>query len=630
MNTSLGFQLGKLQIIGENVSPAEIIFHPGLNVVTGPSDTGKSYIYQCIDYMFGGEQPKKIEESTGYSTIHLEIHANNGKVFTLTRAIQGGGINLFEKPISSITLSDSFVEMRTLKDQHDATDSENISSFLLSLGGISQPIKIRKNTLLETVSLTFRTIYQLFFIDEERIIEDKSPIYGTHGYNNTQSKWAFHYLLTGESDNSLIALPDPKITKATDQARLSVFDQLISELEKDIKRLRESSEGIDEELSELENRISEQGVMVSISSNEIGGRQQEIQALWNQLQGVDSRIIVIDELLARFALLKSHYKTDLERLEFMSEGDFYFQQLEAVNCPLCGNPLEDHVSRQRCIERNGELIDLQIASRQESEKILLHLQDLEQTFIALENERSLLIENSKEFNRHIGELDLLLNDTLKPRLIAEKSMLDQLLKKRKAVDELDLTIKRLQELWVLRANIISKKNTDGSEQSVNKSLNSTVLRRLCDQIELILKAWKYPEIETVEFNEKTLDIQVNGKPRKSHGKGVRALFHTAFNIGLMQFSEKFDLPHPRLVIIDSPLLNFKQQRPDEEQLVSGEIKRAFFENLALTPNSQQIIIFENESVPNDLKHIIHVTEFVGRSGGGRVGFFDQMPNNPSS
>ena len=476
---SLGFQLRKLQIRGNSVPIAEIRFTPGFNVITGPSDTGKSYLYQCINYMLGGDSPPKpIDESNGYSIIWLEIITSENQAFTLIRGIRGGGINLFKGRIEELD-SDISANIISLKNKHDANDSDNISTFLLSLFGIEQNIKVRKNKNLETINLTFRTIYQLFLVDEERIIEEKSPVYGSTAYSaNTVSKWAFHFLLTGENDNDLIPLPDPKITAVQNKTRLLVFEELISELEEKIKQLRENSQVSNVHIDELENRISEQANAVSVSSGAIAQQQQERQTLWNLQQEADSRIIAIDELLLRFSLLKTHYETDLERLDFMSEGDFYFQQLETVNCPLCGTALEEHEARQRCVEKNGELIDLQTAARTESEKISLHLRDLEQTFGTLESERNLLSENSNKYRIEIEEIDRLLREALRPQLVAEKAILDQLLQERRILDALEINSKRLQELWVSRANINNRQNLVGQEQEVNVNLDGVSLSKL--------------------------------------------------------------------------------------------------------------------------------------------------------
>src|SRR5215217_4232709 len=58
-----GFALRRLSLVGPDNPPAEVVFTRGLNVIAGPSDTGKSFIAQCLDYALGGgEVPKAIPE----------------------------------------------------------------------------------------------------------------------------------------------------------------------------------------------------------------------------------------------------------------------------------------------------------------------------------------------------------------------------------------------------------------------------------------------------------------------------------------------------------------------------------------------------------------------------------------
>ena len=93
--TTFGFLLRKLQVLGTDVEPAELVFQPGLNVISGLSDTGKSYILQCIDYMLGAQtSPKQIKESKPYNTMLLEIETQEEKVYTLERNMNGNIIFL--------------------------------------------------------------------------------------------------------------------------------------------------------------------------------------------------------------------------------------------------------------------------------------------------------------------------------------------------------------------------------------------------------------------------------------------------------------------------------------------------------------------------------------------------------
>jgi len=62
-----GIYFTKMASLGKNKQPAELTFTKGLNVLTGASNTGKSYVVQCLDYILGsGVPPKPIQESAGY------------------------------------------------------------------------------------------------------------------------------------------------------------------------------------------------------------------------------------------------------------------------------------------------------------------------------------------------------------------------------------------------------------------------------------------------------------------------------------------------------------------------------------------------------------------------------------
>ena len=68
-----GIQLRSLRLRGQGRAEARIDFSPGLNVISGVSDTGKSYILKCIDFLFGAsKKPKDIDEANGYEQVYLE------------------------------------------------------------------------------------------------------------------------------------------------------------------------------------------------------------------------------------------------------------------------------------------------------------------------------------------------------------------------------------------------------------------------------------------------------------------------------------------------------------------------------------------------------------------------------
>jgi len=67
-----GFYIKKLEVLGDEVKPSIIEFRKGLNIIYGASDTGKTFIYECINYMLGDNKVPKItiEEAKGILIVY--------------------------------------------------------------------------------------------------------------------------------------------------------------------------------------------------------------------------------------------------------------------------------------------------------------------------------------------------------------------------------------------------------------------------------------------------------------------------------------------------------------------------------------------------------------------------------
>src|SRR5688572_8143629 len=130
-------RLNRLRAVGTDVPPAEIEFGGGLTVLSGASNTGKSYVAQCLYYMLGGQtSPKPVRGDDAYHTLLLEMSAESNAVaspFTLQRGLRGGDLALHEGSIDS-WIPDG--EHRVLAWKHSPKNDANLSRFLLRLCGL--------------------------------------------------------------------------------------------------------------------------------------------------------------------------------------------------------------------------------------------------------------------------------------------------------------------------------------------------------------------------------------------------------------------------------------------------------------------------------------------------------------
>src|SRR5690349_12071295 len=86
-----GLTLLHLAFSGPSAETADLRFEPGLNLLFGASNTGKSFAYKAIDFAMGAGRPlPDIEQRRPYDRLWLGFTSGSGTQ-TVARAIAGGG-----------------------------------------------------------------------------------------------------------------------------------------------------------------------------------------------------------------------------------------------------------------------------------------------------------------------------------------------------------------------------------------------------------------------------------------------------------------------------------------------------------------------------------------------------------
>ncbi|MBT0343351.1 ATP-binding protein, partial [Vibrio campbellii] len=166
-----GFIINRLICSGEGVENVSVDFSPTVHLIVGPSNTGKSYVFQCIKYMLGSQtKPKRITQSEGYQDCYLEITllSAGGEVCTLHRSLDGGDAKLYDCEYSKIAEYDGKpIDLRVGKKPTQKVDTLN--NYLLDISKLNGK-KVRRNLSGITNDLFFSDIRHLTLIDETSII----------------------------------------------------------------------------------------------------------------------------------------------------------------------------------------------------------------------------------------------------------------------------------------------------------------------------------------------------------------------------------------------------------------------------------------------------------------------------
>lgn len=623
MSTDTGFYLAWLRLTGTGADPAEVKFEPGLNVFWGASETGKSFIFTCIDFMLGrSTPPKTIDELDGYTTGWLGFIERAGKKQrVLERSLKGGDFLLYEADGKDWTLSSP----QTIAAKADPDRTDTVSHVLLSTAGMEKAVLLSAKGKATTRQISFRDVTHATMVDENRIINELPPVYPTGQRDSKTPELAtFTYLISGTDWAGVIAAPDIKLEKATWKGKNELYEQLIAELKKEVGEKPPSQKEIAERIAATDTRITEVSTKIEESNKIIAELMTTRKTAWEGAHKARSRMAVVAQLKDRFEQLLKHYKSDVERLQFISEGDFFLAQLGAPHCPFCGEPLEDHSAKK--LQEEATKASIQEAATEEAKKIAANVRDLEKTLAALSGEEGLLGTQVTQRQEEMINAEKTIRQELEPRIGADKKELAELVVGRGKLVSLQGAIERLA-LLAARHQALGKEpkqKRKGGPAKPSPDPDASQLRKLADEIAAVLKEWRYLKTEVVEF-DKEMDLVVAGQPRRNRGKGIRAVLHAAFTIGVMKHCETRRLRHTGLVLLDSPLTSYKEKDYLE---VTEDIQIGFFESLLKLPVHQQVIVFENKEPPAAIKPLLRHTHFSGTLGVNRAGFIPTKRRPP--
>jgi hypothetical protein len=614
----LGFYIRKLRVTGNQKRPAEIQFTTGLNVVAGASNTGKSYIFQCIDYLLGARKiPKEIDESKGYTTFELEIESHAGRTVSLKRTVEG------KKYLVKFSRLDEDSNEEEYAD-HLTDDQKNISTLLLELCGFDN-IQLKKSRH-EKIRLSFRDIAGLTLIDEKQIITEDSPVYSSsESVSRTKEQSLFYFLLTGKDAQDFIEGEDPKVLKNKINGKIELVKELLDRTQEKLNAYK------GENTEDLKKLVTVQLDSLNLEYNDYLQRIDAMKKSRNlfgaQKTKKESELLFKKELLERFSLLHKHYLSDLERLRFIAEGNFLLEQLNNITCPLCGSEItKDHLD---CLTQYGKNNNnLEQATKTEVEKIALKLSEIELTTSGLKAEIEKTTKTIKVLTEKIVKTDAEIAQSLTPVTTTLKERINGLFRERSRLDEYN----RLRDQVTVYTHQINELNqslkTKTSQNKESIEMNKASINKFCRVVDTTLQEWKFPDVTNVSFdsNYPVFDIKINNTPRASNGKGYRAITYSAFLVSLMKYCKTHNRPYSYNLVLDSALTTFKDRdRTDVQEgsdaSITTETEYAFFENLSQLKKNFQIILLDNKEPTENLKDGINFIHFSGQEGIGRKGFF---------
>lgn len=588
-----------LSVHGPDRETAEVSFATKRHLIRGPSETGKSYIYDALWFMLGGnEQPGTFPLTQGYQEFRLRFSADT-KEYEVRRALSGGPAGVY---------------MRALGNEEDLAFSPldvDVGELLVELSGAKGRQILRNHSKRGPVTGDDIRHWALWSQTE---LPSKKPTVG-EGQSASKREASFHLFLTGTDD---AAIQLRKTQNEVDRARgeLTAAENALARVESvmpdDLKR---------EEVEDALERVDES---LSAMASQYEGRASQLKQLRRELvDATDSLKIVqgqrkhVESMISRFELLERKYANDLERLGATSEGVAFFEVLATVACPLCASPttleadghnpkLESPERYRKALAAEAEKIrtlslGLKGALQHERERLQILKQreaSRSSDLAALQNREARVLNNARvEFSADPKTLAL-----RRSELASHLGNFDE-------IKYLTSEIERLNKLTVRKRITVSRES-------------GTFGRKVADAAKVLLEAWGLNDIENISLDDEACDLRINDRTRLSFGAGMRGIYLSALVVSLMESALAADLPHLGVVVLDSPLKAYADPKSIEiKDVPSATVVDSFYKWLSAWNGRGQVIVLENEDVGPATAAILKPTVFTRIRDQGRYGFY---------
>lgn len=617
-----GFFIRSINIQGKDVETARLELKSGANLITGASDTGKSYLFAAVSYGLGiGEAPKDIPQSIGYDEILIEIiRYKDSKPYTLWRRI--GTTAIYVKECELKDFYNKNITYKQLQTTGRLDNENHISSFLLGFMGLKDKKILVSKDKGSTSPVSWKNLMNLTFIPEDQIIKTTSPFYYSVQYKErTMAQSLLHILLSGNDFSDVVEKEDFTVAENQISGKIEFIEYQIKHYGNEKLILLDNTNNHSKEERQkflninetLQNNIELAKKLIS-KKNELLAQKQELH----------NDLVYKKELLQRFQILEQQYISDADRLNFILETHVISSQLGDTVCPICSSPLEDHT-----IDHMLEKENFMLAATNELIKTQSNLAGLKETAENLFFEENSLLFEIETVDNNLSEIEDDLDTNFSIKIKELKDELNQYLEFERSDREIvfiDNLITRLAEEKNRLEQLSNSKNQ--SETDINLVPYSKLVS-LCKFIENRLSNWNYEEQVKVDFDSSynIFDIMISGKSRRSYGKGKRSISFTACLIGLLDYCSFNQTDFSNLIVLDSPLTTFEEKQKDYTgaEKIKAEILKSFFTDIVKLPENSQIIIFDNkipDPVTLDLiKGNLNLHVFSGIKDQGRQGFF---------
>ena len=607
-----GFYIKKVIAKSDTKPTSFVEFTEGLNIIQGRSDTGKSCIVKCIEFVFGGDMKHlktPFKESSGFNEAVVVLSTDEGDI-TISRKV---GKNSAEVSAPEI----DWIEGGTYALKKPPKTTKNpkpvLNEIMMQLLGFNEEPEVTKNARFDKERMTWASLLRLVYVKEGRIDSEEAIFEPTDNYEKTPFLSSLLYLIYGHDFGNADAQTKKEIKKARREAVKEYLNgkiQIASDRREQLEKQMQLFDGVN-----VEQTISDMVSSLNATEQSISAALDKSKSLLGEIMKGEKRLAQCNVLLSRYEYLRSQYKADIQRLSFIVEGEQETKKLPTVStCPFCEGKI---VHRKK-----ATYVD---ASKAELTRIIAQLEGLDTAEKNGHREKEEIEAALEKLRQERDDIDRLIKDELKPKSAELEASINALKAYVRLSEEMRVVAAYAQD-WETDID-----NYDATEETETPLVyhpkdyfDSEFQTGMTENAESILTECRYHNFTAARFDIPTFDIEVNGEAKaSSHGKGYRSYLNTVVALMFRKFLAEHATYNPGLLIIDTPLHGLDEEVPED----APESMRAGLFTYFMNHQEGQLIVIENlDHIPNlDYENSgANVITFTKKRGEGRYGFLNDV------
>lgn len=562
MDLSQGLLLKNLILHGHR-KDYRVTFHPGINIIYGDADTGKSSILRLVYYLLGGKQIKIDEETSSsvkYAVLEITV---NGTPYCISRDIFNPARDIDVYSCKYSEISNSFPEKYKSSITKGDDQNKSLSEFILE--ALELPaVRLKQaptKDSSETARLSFLDLFKFIYLDQDDVGSTHMLNIGNHVLE-TKNREVFKYIFN-VLDSGISEIEVDIAKKTQEKAQLSNQYSAISHFLSQTEF--KSSEDLDGEISNLDNIKIEVKTQLSDLNQRMTSDNELYEGLKDALNTINLNIQQQEEAkskalrsIERFSRLHNDYQNDIDKIESsLSAKEFIGRDIqEKTSCPICETIIEIGDISDKFDIPNDTRLKSELTSIKRRSKDLKQL--ISDNRSDLDSANSLLAELYLEKNKAREIMDEELSNSISPYLaerdaiVKELAQLDE--RRERAVHSLRVRNKQAalaDQIGRLEGTIEKLKIKLDEFKKDAPSLDN-VLNDLGADINKFIQQVKIKNHYGVGIDEKTFFPKVrNIEYRKINSGGLRTIISIGYLASILLQKLRKETNIPGLLMIDT-------------------------------------------------------------------------------